>query len=271
MSGINQAIGQILGPAAPIFEIFTQRAQQYAQAATTASQIARGVSLGQQAKADPGVRTFTRTISLELRQAASSAVPSSTNTNSGTSTSINKSSNTTGNVQQGPLVAALVFDVVLQADAYAQKLTRRHVSRQSTKQTISGFYTNELGIGLGSISLEANVIFWASAPNKVQSFKNLLYLAKRQTPFSTSSTYLLYLHNAWTGESFLITQKDLTIEENADALNRGFIKIEADILADYSGSYTAATQQDIGLQSSAAATISQTELLSITKLGASSG
>lgn len=253
-------------PLNTILTVVSQRAQQYAQAAQVASQVARGTALAAAAQSATGGPVGpSGAITLELRQSAAATQPRTSTKPTGTNTTTTTSGNTSGSTQQQQNVATLTFDVFFTANnsGFAQRLTRKLVSRQSTKQTLTGFYTEEFGIGLGHISLAADCIFTTNPANQTQAFKDMLYLAKRQSPFSTTPPFLLYIHISKTGESYQITQNEITIEENADALNRGFITIEADILADFTGSYSAQTQQSLSQQQQLSGGFTQNQLVAL--------
>jgi hypothetical protein len=240
-----------------LVSFFSGRAQQVALAAQYVTARVLGASYGQSlgvasaAKQQKVGDNVSHIITLELTQKA--PAQNSNNTDYGPS---DPSSLTTGDSSGGgatidpatglaiiahtstakpATVATLSFAIAPPSNGFAQTIDVGMNARQSVHQTAAGYYVDEYNEGTGTLNIDVEVLYRTNAPgDEIQNFFSMLHQAKLTEPLASGSPFRLRYHDAYLGQSFIITQDSVRLRIDAERPGRARLTIAATILLDYS-------------------------------------
>jgi hypothetical protein len=130
-------------------------------------------------------------------------------------------------------IAAVALDVIPQAQGWPQRISYKMSARQSEQQTFTGFHVLEYGYAIGVLDVDCLVNLGGSPFTAIKPFFDLIYLAKQTRPLDNGNPTTLRYHDSYLGKTFVITQRDVTLQESADQQGMARLIISAGILYDY--------------------------------------
>jgi hypothetical protein len=233
-----KSVDDALSLDAKVFSIYTQRQDQILGASLERAQL-KTIATVQSVSTQPKGTSIT--LILERTDQNPPTVPAKISS-PGTA---GKPTSQQSQGAQKSIIAKITLDVAPSSDGFAQSVGYVRTARQSEHQTAGGFTIDEWGMAPGDIKIAAKVVFTRDTFTQIKTFKDQLDQAKAVSPLanlSPDSAKLLRYHNSIDGQSYIITQTSLTIDEVAGEPNQALVAIIGRVLYDYSRPFRAATK-----------------------------
>jgi hypothetical protein len=147
--------------------------------------------------------------------------------------------------QSGPstsnIVAVTLGYSPQSGDGYGQTVRYSQRARQSVHQTSGGFYVDQFGMGLGSLTLELIIAAQDGVVSKIQLMSALLTKAKLANPLQpgVGACTLTYMNNI-DQTKLILTQSELEISQVAGDPGMARVTITGDVLRDFNATPSSA-------------------------------